>query len=117
MIAITLKVHVIRRLVFAARSMTSIGTHDGTFHCDEVLGCWMLKRTERFAKAEITRTRDPKILEKMDVLVDVGNVYDPGMAAISAITRFRGRAIAEMSRFDHHQKGFNEIFGHGGCSN
>ena len=62
--------------------MTSIGTHDGSFHCDEALGCWMLKRTERFAKAEITRTRDPKILDKMDVLVDVGNIYDPGMTAL-----------------------------------
>jgi hypothetical protein len=26
----------------------SIGTHNGTFHCDEAFGCWMLRQTERF---------------------------------------------------------------------
>jgi hypothetical protein len=31
------------------RKAVSIGTHSGTFHCDEALGCWMLKQTERFA--------------------------------------------------------------------
>ncbi len=27
------------------RAMVRIGTHDGTFHCDEALGCYMLRRT------------------------------------------------------------------------
>ena len=30
------------------RTAVSIGTHNGTFHCDEALGCWMLRQTERF---------------------------------------------------------------------
>jgi uncharacterized UPF0160 family protein len=26
--------------------MVRIGTHDGSFHADEALGCWLLRRTE-----------------------------------------------------------------------
>lgn len=26
--------------------MVRIGTHDGTFHADEALGCWLLRRTQ-----------------------------------------------------------------------
>jgi uncharacterized UPF0160 family protein len=31
------------------RKNVRIGTHSGTFHCDEALGCWMLQHTEKFA--------------------------------------------------------------------
>lgn len=37
-----------------------------------------------------------KILNELDALVDVGGVYD-----------------SSRDRYDHHQKGFNEVFGHG----
>jgi len=70
-----------------------IGTHNGTFHCDEALACFLLRRTDQFQEAEITRTRDSSILEQMDIVVDVGGVYDP--------QRFR---------FDHHQIGFTGTF-------
>ncbi|XP_075301792.1 MYG1 exonuclease isoform X2 [Opisthocomus hoazin] len=40
-----------------------IGTHDGTFHCDE--------------DAEVVRTRDPQRLAQCEVVVDVGGEYDP----------------------------------------
>jgi len=66
-----------------------IGTHDGAFHCDEALACWMLHQTSEFKHAEITRTRNPDILKEMDIVVDVGAEYDP--------TRHR---------YDHHQKEF-----------
>lgn len=36
------------------------------------------------------------MLDTLDAMVDVGGVYDPSR-----------------DRFDHHQKGFNEVFGHG----
>ena len=49
-----------------------------------------------FQGAEIVRTRDEAALEPLDVVLDVGGVYDP-----------------PRRRFDHHQKGFDEIFGHG----
>lgn len=68
------------------RRRLRIGTHNGSFHCDESLACWLLLQTNQFRDAEIIRSRDPNILNDLDVLVDVGAVYDP-----------------EKFRFDHHQ--------------
>ena len=65
----------------------TIGTHDGTFHCDEVLACWMLKQLPQYKEAEIVRTRDPAKLSTCEIVVDVGAVYD-----------------ADALRFDHHQR-------------
>jgi len=76
--------------------MKTIGTHSGTFHCDEVLGCFLLLQTDTFAGAQIIRTRDPSVLDTLNVVIDVGGVYDPAQ-----------------DRYDHHQKGFDEVFGHG----
>ncbi|KAE9603339.1 hypothetical protein Lal_00008301 [Lupinus albus] len=73
-----------------------VGTHNGSFHCDEALGCFMIRLTHKFSNAEIIRTRDPKVLEGLDAVLDVGGVYDPSR-----------------DRYDHHQKGFGEVFGHG----
>ncbi|CAN1812851.1 MYG1 exonuclease [Linum perenne] len=73
-----------------------VGTHNGTFHCDEALACFMIRLTHNFSDAEIVRTRDPKLLETLDAVVDVGGVYDPGA-----------------DRYDHHQKGFDQVFGNG----
>ncbi|KAK9839664.1 hypothetical protein WJX81_004487 [Elliptochloris bilobata] len=73
-----------------------IGTHSGSFHCDEALGCYLLRRTKEFAGAEIVRSRDPEVLRDLDVVIDVGGVYD-----------------ADSRRFDHHQRGFDETFGLG----
>jgi len=66
-----------------------IGTHNGTFHCDEVLACSMLHHTKEFKGAEIIRSRDPAVLNPLDCLVDVGSVYDPAK-----------------HRYDHHQAEF-----------
>ncbi|XP_041038450.1 UPF0160 protein MYG1, mitochondrial isoform X2 [Carcharodon carcharias] len=68
-----------------------IGTHDGTFHCDEALACFLLRRLPEYQDAEIVRTRDPKVLAECDVVVDVGGVYDPAK-----------------HRYDHHQRSFSE---------
>ncbi|XP_052724291.1 uncharacterized protein LOC108346683 isoform X2 [Vigna angularis] len=73
-----------------------VGTHNGSFHCDEALGCFMIRLTHKFNNAEIVRTRDPQVLEGLDAVLDVGGVYDPAR-----------------DRYDHHQKGFEEVFGHG----
>lgn len=40
------------------------------------------------------RTRDPAKLAQCDIVVDVGGVYDP-----------------TIHRYDHHQRGFTEVFG------
>jgi uncharacterized UPF0160 family protein len=53
-----------------------IGTHSGTFHCDEVLACLLLsKYTSNFKDSEIVRSRDPAVLDTCDVVVDVGGKY------------------------------------------
>ncbi|MBA0616085.1 hypothetical protein Godav_016163 [Gossypium davidsonii] len=56
----------------------------------------MICLTTKFSNSEIVRTRDPKVLEGFDAVLDVGGVYDPSR-----------------DRYDHHQKGFEEVFGHG----
>ena len=66
-----------------------IGTHDGTFHCDEVLACWMLKQVPQFKDAKIMRTHLAGKLKWCHVVVDIGGVYEP--------SNFR---------FDHHQRDF-----------
>ncbi|KAF9436858.1 hypothetical protein BGZ76_002743 [Entomortierella beljakovae] len=71
-----------------------IGTHNGHFHCDEALAVHMLRQTKEFSGANLVRTRDANVLGTCDVVVDVGGVYD------SAI-----------NRYDHHQRGFTEVFG------
>jgi uncharacterized UPF0160 family protein len=73
-----------------------IATHDGSFHCDEALGIHLLKSTEKFSDAIIVRTRDETVLSECDCVIDVGARFD-----------------VEGLRFDHHQKGFEEVFGFG----
>lgn len=38
-----------------------VGTHNGSFHCDEALGCFMIRLTNKFNSAEIVRSRDPQV--------------------------------------------------------
>lgn len=58
--------------------MVKIGTHSGSFHCDEALGCFLLRQTDTFKDAEVVRTRDESVLSELDVVIDVGGKYDPG---------------------------------------
>ena len=55
-----------------------IGTHSGSFHCDEALGAFLLKQTAKFAGAQVVRTREPEVIKTLDVVIDVGGVYEPG---------------------------------------
>lgn len=75
-----------------AKMTKVIGTHDGTFHCDEVLACSLLKMLPDYKDADIMRTRNPEKLATCDVVVDVGGVYDP-----------------TKHRYDHHQR-YGKIF-------
>ncbi|XP_076652815.1 MYG1 protein C27H6.8 [Halictus rubicundus] len=68
-----------------------IGTHDGCFHCDEALACFLLKTLPRYKDAEIVRSRDLSILSTCDIVVDVGQKYDPST-----------------HRYDHHMRDFKE---------
>lgn len=66
--------------------MRSFGTHDGSFHADEVTACSLLLLFDRIDKNKIVRTRDPELLARCEYVCDVGGVYNPGL-----------------KRFDHHQ--------------
>ena len=74
-------------------SLSKIGTHNGTFHCDDVLACWMLKQLPMFKDAKIIRTRNPELLDTCDIVVDVGGKFDH-----------------ESRRYDHHQREFKETY-------
>lgn len=69
----------------------TIGTHSGTFQADEALACWFLRQLPEYAGATVIRSRDPAVLEPLEMVFDVGAIYDP-----------------EKLRFDHHQRGFFE---------
>jgi uncharacterized UPF0160 family protein len=65
-----------------------IVTHGGKFHADDAWAVAVLMLL--YPEAELVRTRDPAIIAKADVAIDVGGVWDPAQG-----------------RFDHHQKGFD----------
>ncbi|MES2345548.1 MAG: MYG1 family protein [Chlamydiota bacterium] len=67
----------------------SVGTHDGTFHADEVTACALLLLFDLIDKSKIYRTRDPEILARSEFVCDVGGAYDPSI-----------------KRFDHHQQDY-----------
>ena len=71
-------------------SPVKIGTHDGVFHCDEVLSCVMLRLLPRYRDAAILRTRDQASLDECAVVVDVGGEFDPARR-----------------RYDHHMVDFS----------
>lgn len=72
-----------------------VGTHDGRFHADEVMGVTLLKIMYEYLghKIQLFRTRDQLLLDQCDIVLDVGQVYDPSQR-----------------RFDHHQKSCSETF-------
>ncbi|KAL9890787.1 MYG1 protein [Glossina fuscipes fuscipes] len=75
-----------------SNSTSTIGTHSGTFHCDEVLACFMLKQLAEYENAEILRSRnDEELQKKCSIIVDVGNVFNH-----------------ERKLYDHHQASFQE---------
>lgn len=71
-----------------------IGTHNGVFHCDEILACYMLQQLPKYKNARIIRSRDENVLKDCDIVVDVGAVFNPNIL-----------------RFDHHQKTFEHTLG------
>src|ERR1700745_531243 len=66
--------------------LRSCGTHDGTFHADEVTACALLLLFNLIDEKKIIRTRDLGVLATCEYVCDVGGVYDP-----------------QQKLFDHHQ--------------
>lgn len=67
---------------------TTIATHNGSFHADDVFGVAVLRLLH--PGAALLRTRDAALIDAADFAVDVGGVWD-----------------AARGRFDHHQRGFD----------
>lgn len=66
--------------------LRSCGTHDGTFHADEVTACALLWLFKLIDSDKIIRTRNPGKLERCEFVCDVGGIWDPSRKL-----------------FDHHQ--------------
>lgn len=64
----------------------SVGTHDGSFHADEVTACALLWVFGLIDRDKIIRSRDLNVLSDCEYVCDVGGIYDPAK-----------------KRFDHHQ--------------
>ena len=71
----------------------TMGTHSGTFQADEALGVWLLRQLPLYSNSTLTRSRDLKVLETLDIVIDVGGIYDH-----------------EKKRYDHHMREFDEKF-------
>jgi uncharacterized UPF0160 family protein len=67
------------------QTQVAIVTHDGKFHLDEVMAVGILNYIQ-YSQAKIIRTRDSKLIDKADYVVDVGRVADHAT-----------------KRYDHHQ--------------
>ncbi len=64
----------------------SFGTHDGSFHADEVTACALLQLFGLIDATKVVRSRSEHALARCEYVCDVGGVYDPAK-----------------KRFDHHQ--------------
>lgn len=53
----------------------------------------MLRQLSEYRNAKVVRSRDLEVLDKLDIVIDVGGVYDHSKL-----------------RYDHHQRGFDEAF-------
>ncbi len=71
----------------APHAPTTIATHSGTFHADDVFGVGVLMGV--FPSHTLLRTRNTALIASADFVVDVGGTWD-----------------AATGRFDHHQRGF-----------
>ncbi len=75
----------------------SFGTHDGTFHADEVTAAALLLYLNLIDKQAIIRTRDLQQLASCEYVCDVGGIYNP-----------------DIKRFDHHQVEYKGTFSSAG---
>jgi uncharacterized UPF0160 family protein len=67
-------------------NIQTIATHSGPFHADDVFCIAMLRKL--YPEAKVIRSRDDEVLDKCDLVLDVGVLYDH-----------------EKRRYDHHQDG------------
>lgn len=78
--------------------IVTIQTHDKRFHTDDVGAVSLLTSyyNQQNTQVQLIRSRDPRLLAKANILVDVGGIYDPNT-----------------HRYDHHQEDCHEVFHEG----
>lgn len=69
---------------YNAKCTMNFGTHNGIFHCDEVVGIAILEIAHMNTAAYVVRTRNIDELNKLNIVIDIGGGV-----------------------FDHHKAGFN----------
>ncbi len=69
--------------------LRSFGTHDGSFHADEVTACALLLLFDLIDRDKVFRSRDKAVLDTCEFTCDVGGVYNP-----------------KRKLFDHHQSNY-----------
>ena len=77
------------------KNSITIQTHNGKFHTDDVAAIALLSSfyTHKNVNVKLLRSRNKESFKTSDILVDVGEEYDPSN-----------------HRYDHHQKGCNETW-------
>jgi uncharacterized UPF0160 family protein len=75
-------------LGYDPRMATTVATHSGSFHADDVLA-FALIRAFHDRDATVIRTRDLDTIHAADIAIDVGGSFDPATG-----------------RFDHHQASY-----------
>ncbi|KAI8129112.1 E3 ubiquitin-protein ligase RNF115 [Lucilia cuprina] len=83
----------------------TIGTHSSTFHCDEVLACFMLKQLPEYENAKILRSRnDDELHEHCDIIVDetmsslrpeLGDQYNIRLSSAGLVFCFYGERVID----------------------
>ncbi|KAJ4458437.1 putative UPF0160 protein C27H6.8 [Paratrimastix pyriformis] len=76
-----------------AEIVPSIVVHGGKFHCDDAMAVALLMFLPQYSHATVLRTFDAGQIAAATVVCDIGGVYDHSKL-----------------RYDHHQRGFNEVF-------
>lgn len=56
----------------------------------------MLRQVPAYRNSKVVRSRDLKVLDTLDIVIDVGGIYDHSKL-----------------RYDHHQRGYDERFDEG----
>lgn len=80
-------------------SAKTIGTHSGAFQADEAMGVFLLRQLPQYRNSKVVRSRDLAVLDPLDIVIDVGGIYDHSKL-----------------RYDHHQRGYDERFDSGRCT-
>lgn len=77
-------------MIHLLKKKKTIVAHNGSFHADDIFACAVLSLylDKKNVPYRMIRTRDEKIIDSADYVVDVGGIQDD-----------------EKNRFDHHQTG------------